>query len=97
MPRSNRPKMNSLKRLRAKSDLTLEELEKLSGVNAVTISLAENGLRRPYMSTLAKLAEALNQHFKDTGKNITVELEDLLDLRDAPRSTRKPDKPETPE
>lgn len=57
--------MNALKRARAKSRLTLAELAEKSGVDQATISMAENGRRRPYPATLAKLADALGVDFSE--------------------------------
>jgi transcriptional regulator with XRE-family HTH domain len=72
-------KITRLKRLRAKSRLTLKLLSERSGIDQATISLAENGRRRPYLTTLQALADALTEAFKEQGKDITVELEDLIE------------------
>ena len=45
-----------LRVLRAERRMSLRDVEKLTGVNKLTISLAERGVRRPYDTTLAKLA-----------------------------------------
>lgn len=66
--------MNALKRLRAESGLTLEELAEKSGVNINTISYLENGKQKARSTTLAKVARALG-----------VPLDDLAELIMQPR------------
>ena len=50
---------------RAEKDLTLMELERLSGVGKSTINNIENGTESPRLSTLHKLAQALNCKISD--------------------------------
>ncbi len=51
---------SALKRLREQQALSLRELAKKSGVSHVAISQIERGERKPRLSTLGKLADALN-------------------------------------
>jgi transcriptional regulator with XRE-family HTH domain len=51
--------MERLRELREQRNLTLRELEHLSGVSKDAISEIERGLRHPRTSTLRKLAEGL--------------------------------------
>jgi transcriptional regulator with XRE-family HTH domain len=60
--------MKRLRELRRQHHLTLEALEKLSGVDYSSISRLENGEYLPKLETLLKLAKALN-----------VSVEDLID------------------
>jgi transcriptional regulator with XRE-family HTH domain len=52
--------MERLKELREQRNLTLRELEELSGVSKDAISEIERGVRRPRPGTLNKLAEGLD-------------------------------------
>jgi len=60
-----------LRVLRAERGWTLREVFEKSGVDKVTLSFAERGLRKPYSTTLAKLAEVYD-----------VSLKELLDAAD---------------
>jgi len=51
--------MNKLTYLRGKKGLTVRGLAEKSGVNASTIVQIEKGRRKAYISTLGKLANAL--------------------------------------
>lgn len=62
-------KLNPLRKARAKKRLTLAELSKLSGVPEATISRVERNKQTPRITTLAKLADALE-----------IELEELANL-----------------
>ena len=64
-------KLNKLKYLRGVKGLNIAELEHLSGVDASTISALENDRRKAQISTLGKLAKALE-----------VPLDDLLEFHD---------------
>ena len=61
--------MRKLRKLRRKQNLTLRELEKLSGVDYTSISKIETGAAEPKVNTIVKLAKALN-----------VSLDELLEL-----------------
>jgi transcriptional regulator with XRE-family HTH domain len=50
----------NLKRLREKRALSLTDLERISGVNRVTINRIENGKQKAMPRTIRKLAEALH-------------------------------------
>jgi transcriptional regulator with XRE-family HTH domain len=50
---------DNLKRLREKRALSLTDLERISGVNRVTINRIENGKQKAMPRTIRKLAEAL--------------------------------------
>ena len=49
----------AIARLRKEKGMTLGKLSELSGISAVEISMLEKGERKPWSSTIAKLAKAL--------------------------------------
>ncbi len=57
--------MTNLKVMRARRNMTQEELAKKAGVTLTTISYYETGHRFPRGDTLKKLAEALDCEIKD--------------------------------
>lgn len=61
--------MHRLRSLRLKQKLTLRDLERLSGVDYSSISKIETGAVQPKLSTILKLAKALN-----------ISLDELLEL-----------------
>jgi transcriptional regulator with XRE-family HTH domain len=69
--------INVLQRLRAEKGLTLKELGVLSGVNASTISLLEQGHHKATLRTLGKLAGPLG-----------VGVNDLLEIWDSKAAER---------
>lgn len=64
-----------LQRLRKTKGLSQEELSSLSGLDRTFISRLEGGQRQPTISTLIKLAQALNV----SAASIVAEVEDLMD------------------
>lgn len=64
-----------LQRLRKTQGLSQEELSLRSGLDRTFISRLEGGQRQPTISTLIKLAQALNV----TAASIVAEVEDLMD------------------
>ena len=64
-----------LQRLRKTKGLSQEELSLLSGLDRTFISRLEGGQRQPTISTLIKLAQALNV----SAASIVAEVEDLMD------------------
>ncbi|MEA5512096.1 helix-turn-helix transcriptional regulator [Crocosphaera sp. UHCC 0190] len=63
-----------LQRLRKSKGLSQEELSLLSGLDRTFISRLEGGQRQPTISTVIKLAEALNV----SAASIVAEVEDLI-------------------
>ena len=61
--------MKRLRQLREERNLSLRDLERLSGVDYSSISKIETGAAEPRLNTILKIAEALN-----------VSLYELLDL-----------------
>jgi transcriptional regulator with XRE-family HTH domain len=59
MKRKKGLQLNPLKRWRAKRKLSLKELGAKAGIDPSSVSLIENNHRRPHLTTVAKLAEAL--------------------------------------
>lgn len=57
--------MNKVAYWRAKRGLTVRELAEKSGVKASSISRIENGHNKPFLSTLGKLAAALEVDVKE--------------------------------
>lgn len=53
-------KLTRLRAVRERRALNQRELGKKAGVTAASISRIENGLAEPYMSTIRKLAAALD-------------------------------------
>ncbi|EHA1126825.1 helix-turn-helix transcriptional regulator [Vibrio navarrensis] len=49
-----------IKEIRKKKSLTIQELAEISGVSEGHVSRLENGLKSPTISTLEKLANALD-------------------------------------
>lgn len=78
--------LNILKRLRAEAELSLRDLENLSGVNERTINMLENNRQKGQLLTLTKLAKALNNVLEPKGKPVKVD--DLLSLLDTGASER---------
>ena len=64
-----------IQRLRKTKGLSQEELSLRSGLDRTFISRLEGGQRQPTISTLIKLAQALNV----TAASIVAEVEDLMD------------------
>ncbi len=64
-----------LQRLRKTKGLSQEELSLRSGLDRTFISRLEGGQRQPTISTLIKLAQALNV----SAASIVAEVEDLMD------------------
>lgn len=54
-----------LARTRARRGLTLRQLSELSGISEDAITAAEQARRRPRLTTLAKLSEALELDIDD--------------------------------
>lgn len=54
-----------IKELRVRNAYTLENLANLSGLSIVTICVVENDKRVPSLSTLRKLADALDVDVKE--------------------------------
>ncbi len=80
MKRKKGARLTKLKKLRGKSGLTLDELAQKAGVDDKTISQIENAhTKRPFPSTLSKLADALNAAFKEKGLSLEIDIEDLLE------------------
>ncbi|HAC65429.1 MAG TPA: XRE family transcriptional regulator [Cyanothece sp. UBA12306] len=63
-----------VQRLRKSKGLSQEELSSSSGLDRTFISRLESGLRQPTISTIIKLAEALNV----SAASIVAEVEDIL-------------------
>ena len=53
-------KLNNIKQIRWKNNITLRQLEKLSGVNYTTINNIENGLEIPTQIVMLKISRGLN-------------------------------------
>jgi transcriptional regulator with XRE-family HTH domain len=51
------PLARKLRVLRAERGLTLRDVEAITGVDKHTVSYAERGIRKPFPTTLRKLAE----------------------------------------
>lgn len=62
--------------IRKQKNLTLRELEKLSGVKFVRIGRFENNMEKPSLETIKKLEKALNVNFEEI-EGITQEIKDL--------------------
>ncbi len=68
--------MKNLRRIRAERQITLRDLEEMSGVSKETISGIERGSRSPQPLTLGKLAKALD-----------VDVDDLLSETPRPKAS----------
>ena len=69
-----------IKKLREKKNLSTNDLSRLTGISQSTISKLENGKRKPELSTLEKIAQALNVFVdKLRGESISCIIEDRLE------------------
>ena len=76
---------NSIRKLRAKKNLTQRELAKRSGLDVTYISGIERGVRNPSLKSLESVAKGLGCSISETCKDL-----DKLDLaKSLPRKVKR--------
>ena len=76
---------NSIRKLRAKKNLTQRELAKRAGLDVTYISGIERGVRNPSLKSLESVAKGLGCSISETCKDL-----DKLDLaKSLPKKTNK--------
>ena len=76
---------NSIRKLRAKKNLTQRELAKRAGLDVTYISGIERGVRNPSLKSLERVAKGLGCSISETCKDL-----DKLDLaKSLPKKTKK--------